>query len=262
MTASKMGAGSARQWQGKGGWQPHRPGGGDLPDPTGRALIVINPNSSEHVTDGIAAALTPLHGMGLPIRCVTLAEGPPGIETDAHAAEVVPPLLSLAAGLEGEAAGFVIACFSDPGLHALRSRTALPVTGTGQSAYFMACDLGERFGVIAVKSTSVTRHLRYIRSLGLIDRCAGDRALDIAVADLAGSPETAPRMIEVGRRLRDEDGADVLILGCAGMAHLRATLEDAVGLPVVEPSQAGAAQALSRIVLGLTHARQGIPHAR
>ncbi|MEM1432395.1 MAG: aspartate/glutamate racemase family protein, partial [Pseudomonadota bacterium] len=201
---------------------------------------------------------------GLPIRCVTLAEGPPGIETDAEAAEVVPPLLALAARLEDEAAGFTIACFSDPGLHALRSRTDLPVTGTGQAAYLLACDLGERFGVISVRSTSVARHLRAIRSLGLIERCAGDRALDIGVADLAGSAETTPRMIEVARRLRDEDGADVLILGCAGMAHLRATLEDAVGLPVVEPSQAGAAQALSRIALGLTrihHATTAAPTA-
>ncbi|MEM6740685.1 MAG: aspartate/glutamate racemase family protein [Pseudomonadota bacterium] len=249
-------AGRTQQWQG-GTWQPRPAGGGPGPDAAraGRALIVINPNSSAHVTDGIAAALTPLEAWGLPIRCVTLAEGPPGIETDAEAAEVVPPLLALAARLEGEALGFSIACFSDPGLHALRSRTALPVTGTGEAAYLAAIGLGERFGVISVRSGSIPRHLRYIRSLGLMARCAGDRALDIGVADLAGSPETAPRMIEVAERLRDDDGADVLVLGCAGMAHLRATLEDAVGLPVVEPSQAGAAQALTRIALGLVTAR-------
>ncbi|MEM9249731.1 MAG: aspartate/glutamate racemase family protein [Pseudomonadota bacterium] len=222
------------------------------------ALIVINPNSTAHVTDGIGAAVAPLQAWGVPIRCVTLAEGPPGIETDAHTAEVVLPLLALAAALEPEALGFTIACFSDPGLHALRSRTALPVTGTGEAAYLAALGLGERFGVIAVKSTSVPRHMRYIRSLGLIDRCAGDRALDIAVPELATSPDTAPRMIEVAKTLRDRDGADVLILGCAGMAHLRHAVEDATGLPVVEPSQAGAAQALARITL----ARTKLPHAR
>lgn len=219
------------------------------------ALIVINPNSSQHVTDGIAAAVSPLQAWGTPIRCVTLAEGPPGIETDAQTAEVVPPLLARAAALEPNALGFTIACFSDPGLHALRSRTPLPVTGTGEAAYLSALSLGERFGVIAVKSSSVPRHMRYIRSLGLMDRFAGDRALDIAVADLATSPDTAPRMIEVARTLRDRDGADVLILGCAGMAHLRHEVEAATGLPVVEPSQAGVAQAVSRITLARTHSR-------
>ncbi|MEM1431398.1 MAG: hypothetical protein AAGG09_18235, partial [Pseudomonadota bacterium] len=62
------GPGSAKRWLGKGGWQPRHPGGAEQTDPSGPALIVINPNSSEHVTDGIAAALAPLHGWGLPIR--------------------------------------------------------------------------------------------------------------------------------------------------------------------------------------------------
>jgi Asp/Glu/hydantoin racemase len=60
-------------------------------------------------------------------------------------------------------------------------------------------------------------------------------------------------MIATGRRLRDEDGADVLIMGCAGMADYRDTLARETGLPVVEPCQAGAAAALAQIALGLAH---------
>ncbi|RDC74758.1 Asp/Glu racemase [Rhodovulum sp. 12E13] len=225
-----------------------------------RALVVINPNSSEHVTDGIAEAIAPLTGRGTPIRCVTLHDGPPGIESQAQADATVPHLLSLAADLEAEAAGFVIACFSDPGLHALRGRTALPVTGIGEAACLTALSLGDRFGVISILPASIPRHRRALRAMGIEGRCAGDRAIGLGVGDLAAA-DARDRMEETALALRDDDGADVLILGCAGMAHARAWLEEATGLPVIDPCQAGAAMALSQIALGLTHAQEPA-HAR
>ncbi len=62
-----------------------------------------------------------------------------------------------------------------------------------------------------------------------------------------------------GKRLRDEDGADVLIMGCAGMANYRDILEVETGLPVIDPCQAAAAMALGQIALGLSH--KGTAHA-
>lgn len=251
------GAGSARRWQGAAGWQPV--GAREEPSGVGRALFVINPNSSETVTEGIAAALAPLQRWGVPIRCLTLADGPAAIESDADVALCVPPLLALAADLEREAAGFVVACFSDPGLHALRDRTARPVTGIGEAAYLTALATGERFGILSILPASIPRHARALRAMGLAARCAGDRAIGLGVAELADPARAVPRMVETARRLRDADGADVLILGCAGMAHARAALEDATGLPAIDPCQAGAALALTRITLALT---QEPVHAR
>jgi Asp/Glu/hydantoin racemase len=218
-----------------------------------RALLVLNPNSSERVTQGIDRAVEPLRAWGTPIRCLTLAEGPPGIETEAQAQRAVPPLLDLARRLEPEALGFVIACFGDPGLHALRDETSLPVAGIQEAAVTTALRLGHRFGVISILPASVPRHLRAFGAMGVIDRLAGDRALGLGVADLADPGRTLAAMIATGRRLRDEDGADVLIMGCAGMADYRATLERETGLPVVEPCQAGAAAALAQITLDLAH---------
>lgn len=224
-------------------------------------LYVINPNSSQTVTDGIDAAVDPLRAMGTDIACLTLAEGPPGIESQAHADAVVPPLLALAERLEPEAAGFVIACFGDPGLHALRDVTARPVLGIQECAVMTALTLGQRFGVIAILPASIPRHLRAFGAMGVTGRLAGDRALGLGVTELADPATTRARMVEVGRSLRDIDGADVLILGCAGMARYRADLEAALGLPVVEPCQAATATALGRIALGQTH-RPGDFHAR
>ena len=61
---------------------------------------------------------------------------------------------------------------------------------------------------------------------------------------------TLARMIETGRRLRDRHGADVLGMGCSGMARYRAELEEAVQIPVVEPTQAAVTMAIGRVRLG------------
>lgn len=225
------------------------------------ALIVINPNSSQRVTDGIDAAIAPLRAFGTPIRCLTLAEGPPGIESQRQADLTIAPMLALAAA-QTDAAGYVIACFGDPGLHALRDQTALPVVGIQEAAVMTALTLGQRFGVIAILPTSIPRHLRAFGAMGVLDRLAADRALGLGVADLADPGKSLAAMIATGKRLRDEDGAHVLIMGCAGMAHYRDPLQDATGLPVVEPCQAAVSMALGQIALSLSHKRHEAPHAR
>jgi len=218
-----------------------------------KTLYILNPNSSQTVTDGIAEAVAPLQGMGAPIACLTLAEGPPGIESQSQADETIAPMLRLAASLEAGAAGFVIACFGDPGVHALRDRTAKPVLGIQEAAVATALTLGQRFGIIAILPASIPRHLRSLGAMGVLDRLAGDRALGLGVAELADPQATQARLIDTGRALRDADGAEALILGCAGMARYRGAVEHALGLPVIDPCQAAAAMMLGRIALTQTH---------
>ena len=226
-----------------------------------RSLIVINPNSSTQVTAGIDAAMQPLRVLGTPIRCETLAKGPHSIETQRQADLTIAPMLDLAAQLEPDALGYVIACFGDPGLHALRDQTHLPVLGIQEAAVMTALQLGQRFGVIAILPASIPRHLRAFGAMGVLDRCAGDRALTMSVADLANSDNTINRMIDVGTDLRDIDGADALIMGCAGMASYRDAIEAALNIPVIEPCQAAAAMAIGRIALGWHAPRKDRIHA-
>ncbi|MEM7222600.1 MAG: aspartate/glutamate racemase family protein [Pseudomonadota bacterium] len=207
-------------------------------------IVVINPNSTQAVTDGIAAALGAVEGEA--IECLTLTEGPPGIESDDHVAAVIGPLCDLVR-TRPDAGAFVNACFSDPGLAAVRAATPRPVFGIGESAYLAACDQGRRFGVLSILPAAVARHARYIEELGLTPYCAGDRALGLGVVELADEKRTAARLLEVGRALRDHDGAETLILGCAGMAGHRGALEEALELPVVEPCQAAVARARGQL---------------
>src|SRR6185436_18919910 len=181
-------------------------------------------------------ACEPLRIPGGPaIECVTLAEGPPGIETQQHADGVIAPLVRLVTAREKAHGAFVIGCFSDPGIHALREITKKPVLGIAECSILTALTLGQKFGVIAILRQSIARHMRYMGALGVMDRLAGERPVGLPVVELSDEKKTFGRMVEAGRALRDIDGANVIIMGCAGMARYRKPLQDELGIPVVEP---------------------------
>jgi Asp/Glu/hydantoin racemase len=220
-------------------------------------IVVINPNSTEAVTGAIDRAIAPLRMAGGPeIACVTLAEGPPGIETQAHVEQVVQPISRLIRAREHDAAAFVIACFSDPGLHLAREATARPVFGIAECGLLSALTLGERFGIVSILAGSVPRHLRYVRQLGLAWRFAADLPIGLGVVELADPGRTVVRLSAIGSELRDHYGADVLVLGCAGMAQYRPDLEAALGIPVVDPTQAAVTMAIGAVQLGKAEASQ------
>lgn len=214
-------------------------------------ILVINPNSTEAVTQGIDEAMAALRIPGGPaIDCMTLKEGPPGIETQQHVDGVIPHLLHLVREREAEYSAFVIACYSDPGLHSVRESTAKPVLGISECGILTALTLGQKFGVIAILQKSIPRHLRYMGAMGVMDRLAGELPVGLAVTELSDQKKTFGRMVEVATALRDVHGANVIVMGCAGMARYRKPLQDAVGLPVVEPSQAAVGMAIARVRLG------------
>lgn len=211
-------------------------------------IFVLNPNSSVSVTQAMDDSLAPARA-GLPhvVRCGTLAEGPSVIESEEDGRMVVP---HVAARVAREAAdAYVVACFSDPGLAEARSRTDKPVVGIGEAGYLAAIALAPRFGVVSILEPSIARHARHIERLGLTGRLAADRAIGFGVASLAGADALAA-IVAVGRRLRDEDGAGAIVLGCAGMGRHRPAAEDALGIPVVDPVQAAVMLAGTLVTLG------------
>lgn len=213
-------------------------------------ILVINPNSNEAVTEGLRQAVKPLsYAEGPEIVCTTLAEGPFGIETQEHVDSIAIPLRRKIEATN-DADAFVIACYSDPGIHVAREGTSRPVFGIAESGVLAALSRAERFGVIAIKSRSIPRHLRYLRQMALMDRLAGERALEMSVAETATGDRTLDRMIEVGRQLKDLDGAGVIVMGCAGMARHRKPLEQALGIPVIDPTQAAVTMAIGTLAVG------------
>jgi Asp/Glu/hydantoin racemase len=213
-------------------------------------ILVINPNSTESVTEAMDEACDPLRIPGGPaIECVTLKEGPPGVETQQDVDSIVGPLIHMVSARERDCGAFVVGCYSDPGIHSLREITKKPVLGIAECAILTALTLGQKFGVIGILRQAVGRHLRYIGALGVADRLAAELPAGLGVTELADAQRTFGRLVELGGELRDRHGADVVVMGCAGMARYRKPLQDAIGIPVVEPTQAAVAMAIGRVRL-------------
>ncbi|UFN48493.1 aspartate/glutamate racemase family protein [Roseomonas sp. OT10] len=208
-----------------------------------RRILVVNPNSSVHITAALSDAVDGQRDGHVAVDCVTLSEGPPGIASHTHKAEVVPPMQALIRREEGQTDAFVVACFGDPGLLAMREATRRPVFGMGECSFYTAMSLADRFGVISVVEASRPRLARYLRELGLTDRFAGSVAAGIPVVGLADDPaRTLDSLCNAGAALVAM-GAQAVITGCAGMAAYRAALASNIGVPVVEPTQAAVAMA-------------------
>jgi len=208
-------------------------------------ILVINPNRSTDCTAGIDAAVSRFrHSGGPAIDVVDLPEGPPAIYTwrDWHA--VVEPLCRR---IERETADvYVVACASDPGIEAARAATARPVLGVFRAAVAAATAQAERFGIIAIVDASKARHLAALRAMGLDSRLAAEVALNSSMETLLHPAMARASLIEAAKTCVAA-GAGTVILGCTGMAHHRAAVEDAVSVQVIEPCQAAVALALATV---------------
>ena len=222
---------------------------------TPRRILVVNPNSNQTVTAGLHEALQPLRFAGGPIiDTATLTDGPRGIESQVHTDAAATSLQRFvdspsAAGYDA----YVVACFSDPGLHALREKVPLAF-GIAEAGIGAALNLGDSIGVVSILPNSLPRHARYFRSLGLQDRIAGDLAINARVEELADEQSVRLRLESTAERLIEDHGADVIVLGCAGMARYREPLQRHLGVPVVDPTQAAACAAIAAVSLGYRRA--------
>jgi Asp/Glu/hydantoin racemase len=205
-------------------------------------VLVINPNSSVACGAGIEEAIASLRfPSGPAIEVVSLADGPPAIYSwrDWHAA--VEPICRCIERVAAEV--YVIACASDPGIEAARAVTRRPVLGVFRAAVAAAVARADRFGVVAIVDASRARHLAALRAMGLEARLAAEVALNVSMDTLLEPEAARGRLIDAARACV-HGGAETVILGCTGMAHHRAAVEDAVGVPVIEPCQAAVAMAL------------------
>ncbi|MEX2536056.1 MAG: aspartate/glutamate racemase family protein [Trueperaceae bacterium] len=215
-----------------------------------KKLLVINPNSNKEVTRGIDAALDPLRATGGCIDVVGLEGTPRGIESQLDVDTVSVPLANEVRAQRESYDAFVVACFSDPGLHGAREVTPKPVIGIAAAGLLTALNLGNSVGVISILAASIPRHWRMYRAMGISERLAGDIPVGASVAELADDSSMGERMLAVGKRLVAQEGADVLVLGCAGMARYREPLERRLGVTVVDPTQAAVSTALGAALLG------------
>ena len=214
-------------------------------------ILVINPNTTASMTDLIGKAARSVAAPGTQILAVNPKDGPPSIEGYFDEAFAVPGVLTEMAVNE-PADAYVIACFDDTGLDAARCATRAPVIGIGEAAFHMASLVSGKFSVVTTLSRSVPAIEHNLLKYGLAPRCAKVRASDVPVLDLKKPGSDARHRIstEIARAL-DEDEAEAIVLGCAGMADLAGQLSEEHGIPVLDGVACAVKLAEALHVLGL-----------
>jgi allantoin racemase len=213
-------------------------------------IKVVNPNTTASMTRMIEKAARAAAGLDADVVAATSGSGPASIESHYDEALCVPGLLAEITGGE-QADGFVIACFGDPGLDAAREVASGPVVGIAEAGMRAATYLGRTFGVVTTLGRSAGRTWELAQRYGVAAQCRCVRATDIPVLDLETDPAARARILAECCAAVDTDGAEVIVLGCAGMADLCAELRRELGIPVVDGVAAAVAAVQGLVRLGL-----------
>jgi allantoin racemase len=223
-------------------------------------LTVINPNTTASMTRLIGASARAVAAPGTEVVAVNPAMGPASIESHYDEALSVPGLLAeiVAAQAAGRGDGFVIACFGDPGLAAARELADGPVVGIAEAAMHAASFLGRGFSVVTTLARTEGRAWDLAEAYGMTRFCRNVRSCEIPVLALE-DPASAAReaIVAEARRAVAEDGAEAVVLGCAGMADLAAQLTAAVGVPVVDGVAAAVKTVEGLVAMGLRKGGRG-----
>lgn len=200
-------------------------------------ILLINPNTTQEFTDRITSIAQRYAAPTTLITALTPAYGPRSIESIYDELLSSMGTLELALSKLDEYDGFVIACYSDhPTVYALREVTDKPVLGIAEASMLMACMLGHKFSVVTTNEEWEPLLQDAVRHFGLAERCASVRSTGMPVLALeSASPEETYQMIlAASKRAIEQDGAEVICLGCAGMTGLDKKLEKELNVPVID----------------------------
>lgn len=193
-------------------------------------ILIINPNSDPEMTEAIQGTAERFAGREFEAVCLPTPEAPPFIETYEDEVKAAKGMIELVRENEEEFDAFVIACHDDPNLDALKEITTKPVVGIGEASMKIASMLGHQFSVIQTTEHSIPIKESLVRKYHLQDVLASIRA------PRGGTKEQndLEKYSEAARAAIEEDRAEVIVLGCAGMTGLDEDLKNELGVPVLD----------------------------
>jgi allantoin racemase len=220
-------------------------------------IFVINPNTSESVTEHLRRELAKVKRPDTELTVVNPEHGPVSIESAYDEALATPPTLELVrqANQEGYDA-IVLACFSDPGLDAAKEISEIPVIGIEEATLHVAAMLGHKFSITTTgRNRAPTREI-HVRLRNVETAYASALVMDMPVLEMDAHPEeTKARILELAREAIAEHGTEVVILGCAGLAGYAEDIERELEIVVLDPSSVGLKVAEAIVDLGLAHSK-------
>ena len=199
-----------------------------------RKICIINPNTTKAMTHKIDLTAKNFANVDTEIISVEPNIGPESIEGYYDEAFCIPGLIE-EINNNINADGYIIACFDDTGLDAVRSITDKPVIGIGEAAYHVASIVSGNFSVITTLSRSINPLKHNLKKYGLFEKCVSISAIEVPVLDPEEiSNDNLDKLNKGIEKTILEDNSEAIILGCAGMSNLAKDLELNHGLPVIE----------------------------
>jgi allantoin racemase len=195
-------------------------------------ILCINPNSSKEITDSIDEICKKYALKDTVVQTVCIAEAPESIENYEDAAISTHHLLKKFKKWEAGFDGFIMACHGDMAVDLLREYTEKPVIGIAEASMIFALLLGHKFSILSLKRKSATKKEDLVRKYAFENRCASIRATGLRVIGDYGDKKKS--LYQAAVKAVEEDRAEVLVLGCAGMAGLDKELQKKIGVPVLD----------------------------
>jgi allantoin racemase len=219
--------------------------------------MVINPNTTRSMTDAVVSAGRSVAASATTVVGGTPAHGVSAVESNLDEVwGAVGVLEQVAEGERSGVDGYVIACFGDTGLAAARELARGPVVGMSEAALYAAAAVAARFTIVTMPPRTREQSQRVLRHAGLEHRCTV-RAIDEPVAAAAGgSLHLLDEVAAQARPALRDDGAEAIVLGCAGLTDLLRPLRDLLGVPVIDGVLAGVTMVEGLLAMGLTTSRQ------
>lgn len=223
-----------------------------------KRILVINPNTSERTTQHIKNNIKKVKHVDTFFEVINPRKGPESIESYYDISMVVPEMIKLVKDKSQSFDAMVIACFGDPGLETFKEILDIPVIGIMEASIHIASMLGEKFSIISINKRRASSKWRYIRSIGLINRMVSVIPIDMSVVDMEKDPEMMlSRIVDAALKAKEE-GAEVVILGCASMSGYSEEIMKKTGLTVIDPVAIGFKLAEILAELNLSQSKVGI----
>ena len=224
-----------------------------------RKILVINPITTDLFNDMTKKYLEGIKNPDVEIEVVNIKTGPSSIETFYDEAFALPEILKTIDEYKSRCDAIVINCFADPAVNAARELTDVPVVGPAEASMMIALMLGHKFGVISTFRNSGPWIELQARNMGIEQRLAGAIGVDIPVLELEKDlKKTVRYLIDAARNLIDSKGAEVIVLGCTGMAPVARIVKEKIEVPVIEPMATAFKVAELMVSLKLTHSKVGL----
>jgi allantoin racemase len=221
-------------------------------------LLLINPNTTQAVTDAVLLAARAAARPGTELKAVTGRFGPGVIGSRAENALAQHSVLQLAADHAGDCDGVVLAVSLDTGLWACRELLRVPVIGMTEAGLLMGCTLATRIGIVTYGRRMGPLYRELAEGYGLASRLAGIATLDVTPQQTFSEPQQVHDAVRAAaRQLVERDGAEAVLLAGAAMATMAATLQAQLEVPVLDGVACAVALAEAQATLKLPKARSG-----